>query len=161
MTASDSNDPPVLPPGSSDAEIAVAPSWKPLLWLAGGLAVAIGLGEVFLDLILEGLELLGEAIFYAVEGGEELLEDKIEEWFDLDPYHAEIITAWTLTPVKILLAVLALRGLWRLGRRKLFPRVRTYCRRQYRAVQLAWRALAWPFRILILLLFLGGLLILI
>lgn len=157
MTASDSNDPSLPPPEDS----AIKPSWKPLLWLTAGLGTVIALGEVFFDVLLEGLELLGEGIFYAVEGSEELLEDKIEEWFDLDPYHAEIVTAWALTPVKLVLGVLILMWLWRLGQRKLFPRVRRYFNRQYHAVQLAWRALWWPYRILMILAISGGLLILI
>jgi hypothetical protein len=140
---------------------AVAPSWKPLLWLAGGLTVLIVLGEVFFDVLLEGLELLGEVIFFAVEGSEEHLEDKIEEWFDLDPYHAEIVTAWTMTPFKILLAIFVLRWLWRRAHGKLFPRIAAYIKRQYTAVRLAWQLLAWPFKILAVAAALGGLLILI
>lgn len=161
MTASDSKDSPTLPTTSSPADSPVEPSWKPLFWTVGFLAVVIGLWEVFFDLILEGLEFIGEAIFFAVEGSEELLEDKIEEWFDLDPYHAEIVTAWSLTPLKLLLALLALRWLWRLGRRKIFPKAASFLKRQYRAVRLAWQNLSWAYKSLILLAFLGGLLVLI
>lgn len=161
MTAADSKEPPILPRQDSEADSAVEASWKPLIWAAAGLAAMIGLGEVFFDLILDGLEVLGEGIFYAVEGSEELLEDKIEEWFGLDPYHAEIVTAWTLTPVKLLLAFAALRWLWGLGRRKLFPKIVAYLKRQCRAVFLAWQDLAWFSKAFVVLALLGGVLILI
>jgi hypothetical protein len=138
---------------------AVEPSWKPLLWFAGGLTLLIVLGEVFFDVFLEGLEFLGEGIFFVVEGSEEHLEDKIEEWFDLDPYHAEIVTAWTMTPFKILLAIFALKWLWRFAHSKLFPKTVAYIKRQYTAVLLAWQVLAWPFKILAAVVALGGLLL--
>ena len=124
-----------LPPSRSTAA-EVQPSWKPLIGFAAGLAAVIALGEVFFDLALEGLEMLGHGIFYAVEGSEELLEDKIEEWFDLDPYHAEIATAWLTTPIKLLLAFSIVRALWRLGRWRLFPKLAAYLKRQWAAVRL-------------------------
>jgi hypothetical protein len=151
----------ILTTRNIEAVPAVEPSWKPLFWLVGGLALIIALGEMFFEFILELLETLGEAIFYVVEGSEELLEDKIEEWFDLDPYHAEIVTAWSMTPLKLLLAVLVLRWLWRLGRARLFPRIAAYSKRQYASVRLAWDALAWPYKLLLATGILGGLLILI
>jgi hypothetical protein len=161
MTDPDSKEPFVLSASNLETSPPVEPSWKPLIWLVGGLAIAIALGEIFFELILELFETLGEAVFYAVEGSEELLEDKIEEWFDLDPYHAEIVTAWSISPLKILIAVLLLRWLWKLARRKLFPKAATYCRKQYTAVRLAWDTLPWLYRILLGLGLLGGLLILI
>jgi hypothetical protein len=161
MTDPDLKDQPIFPSPDFESAPNVEPSWKPLLWLVGGLAVAIGLGEIFFELILEGLEMLGEGVFYVVEGSEELLEDKIEEWFELDPYHAEIVTAWTMTPVKLLLAFIALKWLWRFSHNKLFPKIAAYIKRQYTAVQLAWRALAWPFKILIAIAAVGGLVVLI
>lgn len=154
--------PPIASPHTdADAAPVVEPSWKPLLWFGGILAVIIGLEEVFFELILEVLEMIGEGIFFVVEGSEELLEDKIEEWFELDPYHAEIVTAWTLSPVKLFLAFLALRWLWRHSRLKLFPKIRAYLHRQYTAVRLAWQALAWYYKILLALAVLGVLAILI
>jgi hypothetical protein len=161
MADSDSKEPLVLPTSNLEAAPSVEPSWKPLLWLVGGLAIVIALGEIFFDLLLELLEMLGEGIFYVVEGSEEVLEDKIEEWFDLDPYHAEVVTAWSMSPIKILLAFLVLRWLWKLGRRKLFPKIAAYAKRHYTAVRLAWETLAWPYRILLAAGLLGGLLILI
>lgn len=161
MTNSDSKDQPIFPVPNFEVSPNVEPSWKPLLWFVGGLAVVIGLGEIFFELILEGLEMLGEGIFYAVEGSEELLEDKIEEWFELDPYHAEIVTAWTMTPIKLLLAFFALKWLWRFSHGKLFPKVAAYIKRQYTAVRMAWQTLAWPFRILIAVAAIGGLVIII
>ncbi|MGZ8216030.1 hypothetical protein [Methylomagnum sp.] len=161
MATPDSKDPPVPPSPHADAAPAVEPSWKPLLWFGGGLAIIIGLGEVFFDLLLEVLEMFGEAIFFAVEGSEEILEDKIEEWFELDPYHAEIVTAWTMSPVKLFLAFLALRWLWRHSHSKLFPKIRAYLHRQYTAVRLAWQALAWYYKIPLVVVVLGILVILI
>ncbi len=142
---------------SPETEAPVEPSWKPLLWLVGGLTVIIALGEVFFDVLLEILEFIGEGIFFVVEGSEEHLEDKIEEWFDLDPYHAEIVTAWSMTPLKILLAIFALKWLWRLAHGKLFPRFMAYLKRQYTAVRLAWDILAWPFKALVAVALLGAL----
>ena len=121
----------------------------------------IALGEIFFDLLLEVLELIGNSLFFVVEGSEELLEDKIEDWFDLDPYHAEIVTAWSFTPLKLLTAFLILRWLWKLARKKLFPRIATHAGREYAKVRLAWDGLAWPYRILLAASLLGGLLILI
>jgi hypothetical protein len=153
---------PSIPSSRSSESIAdIQPSWKPLFWLAAGLAVVIGLGEVFFDLALEGLGMLGHGIFYAVEGSEELLEDKIEEWFDLDPYHAEIVTAWTMTPVKLLLAFLVLRALWRLGRKRFFPQLAAYAKRQYAAVRLAWKVLGWPLKVLVGVVAVGALAVLV
>ncbi len=151
----------IYPSHDREKIISVKPSWKPLFWLVAGLALVIGLGEVFFDLILEGLGTLGQAIFYSVEGSEELLEDKIEDWFDLDPYHAEIVTAWTMTPIKILFAFLAVRAVWRVGHKRLFPKLAAYVKRQYTAVRLAWRALGWPFKILVGAVALGALAVLV
>lgn len=161
MAEPDSKEPITLAPRKAEPDPTVEPSWKPLLWLAGSLTVIIALGEVFFELLLDLLETLGEAVFFAVEGSEELLEDKIEEWFDLDPYHAEIVTAWSMTPLKLLLAFLLLRWLWRMGRTRLFPRVAAYGKRQYASVGLAWQELAWPYKVLLAAGILGGLLILI
>lgn len=136
------------------------PSWKPLFWMLGSVAALVALGEIFFEALLEGLEMVGEGIFLLVEGSEEHLEDKIEEWFDLDPFHAELITAWTLIPVKIALAVLVLRWLWRTASGRLWPKVKTFLHRQWAAVRLAWRLLAWPFKVLVAAVALGGLLVL-
>jgi hypothetical protein len=162
MTDLDSTkEPNLFPSRHLETSPDVTPSWKPLFWFAGILTALIALGEVFFDVLLEGLEFVGEGIFFVVEGSEEHLEDKIEEWFDLDPYHAEIVTAWTMTPFKILLAIFVLRWLWRLAHGKLFPKAMAYIKRQYTAVRLAWQMLAWPFKILVAVAALGGLIILI
>ena len=156
MTDPESKDA-AVPSAAALDEPPVEPSWKPLLWLVGGLAVVVGLGEVLFDLLLDILELIGEGIFFVVEGSEEHLEDKIEEWFDLDPFHAEIVTAWSLTPVKILLAILALKWLWRKAHSKLIPRIVARLKRQQLAVRLAWRLLAWPYKALLAVAVLGAL----
>jgi hypothetical protein len=127
----------------------IEPSWRPLYWFIAVLALLIGLGEVFFDLILEAAELVAEAAFYTVEGSEELLEDRIEEWLDLDPYHAEIVTAWTMTPLKILLVIVVLRWLWVLLRKKWLPLWLAHLNRHYLAVRAAWQELFWPYRIAI------------
>ena len=155
------SDPNARIPAAPDSGIPVEPSWRPLLWVAGCLAAIIGLGEFFLDVVLEVLELIGEGIFFVVEGSEEHLEDKIEEWFDLDPFHAEIVTAWGMTPVKLLLGFLVLRWLWRKAHSQLLPRVVAYLKRQVRAVLLAWGELPWPYKAMIAMAAFGALAVLI
>lgn len=140
---------------------AVQPSWRPLLILVGILWILLEFAEALFEFLLEMLELFGKGIFFAVEGSEELLEDKVEEWLDLDPYHAEMLTAWTTTPLKLLAALLILRWLWKLARAKLFPRIAAFAQRQILAVRLAWDVLAWSYRILLAVGILGVLIILI
>ncbi|SMF95976.1 hypothetical protein SAMN02949497_3354 [Methylomagnum ishizawai] len=146
MSDSDSEAP--ARPAATEPELPVQPSWTPLYWFLGFVALAFILEEALFEFILEILEFIGDSIFFVVEGSEEHLEDQIEEWFDLDPYHAEIVTAWTLTPVKILAGLLLLRWLWRKARRQWFPKIAAFFRRQYRAVRLAWNLLAWPYKLL-------------
>lgn len=159
MTDFDPND--SVPDQPATLPTDVEPSWKPLFWVLGIVMLMLILEEVFFEIILEIFEFIGEAIFFVVEGSEEHLEDKIEEWFELDPYHAEIVTAWSLTPVKIFLGFLALRWLWKLMRRRLFPWIAASYRRHSSAVRLAWRLLFWPYKILAVVVTLGILVILI
>jgi hypothetical protein len=128
---------------------AVEPSWKPLLWWAGGLAALVLLWELLFDALLD----VGETLFLVlVEGPEELLEDQIEEWLkerfphDAD-YYSEMITALGLTPFKIVLGLLLLRWLWAHTRRSLAPKALAFLRRQWLSVWLAWKALGWPYKL--------------
>jgi hypothetical protein len=149
-----------IPSESPAADRDIQPSWKPLLWFVVGLTVLIAAAEILFDILLETLELIGEAIFYLVEGGEELfIEDKIEEWFDLDARDAELITAWTITPLKILLAFFIVRWIWRFAHGKFIPKALRWSMRHYTAVRLAWQQLAWPFKALLVIGAISGLLI--
>jgi hypothetical protein len=141
----------------------VEPSWKPLLWLIGGLVVLIGLGELLIDVLLD----MAETLFLVlVEAPEEILEDQIEDWLkvhvphDADVY-SERIAFYGLTPIKILTGVILARWLWRHSHSNLFPKFRAYLYRQYTAVRLAWQALAWYYKILTGMAVLGVLAILI
>jgi hypothetical protein len=129
---------------------AVAPSWKPLLWLVGGVAALVLLGELLFETLLE----VGETLFlYLVEGPEEVLEDHLEAWLtqhyphDADRY-SEMITAFGVTPIKILTAVLLLRWLWTHTHTSLLPKSRAFLKRQSLAVWLAWKALPWYYKLL-------------
>ena len=131
-------------PGAA-AALPVQPSWKPLLWLVGGVLAAVLLWELLFDAMLE----LGEFLFLTlVEGPEEVLEDYIEEWLkEYHPhqadYYSEMITAIGLTPVKILTGLLLLRWLWKRPRHRFMA----FLRRQSLAVWLAWKALPWYYRL--------------
>ena len=134
----------------SAQEAAVEPSWKPLLWLAGGVAALVLLGELLFDAALE----FGEFLFLTlVEAPEELLEDYIEDWLKAyDPHQAdrysEMATAIGLTPVKIATGLVFLRWAWAHTRRSLAPKAQAFLRRQSLAVWLAWRALPWRRKLL-------------
>jgi hypothetical protein len=151
------------PPGD---EAEVEPSWKPLYWVLGSLALVIGLGEILLELGFHLLDFLmgaGETVYLAlVEAPEELLEDQIENWLEQHFPHdagrySEIVTAVGLTPVKILLGLLLARWLWRKAHSEAAPRIEAYIKRQYRSVLLAWKLLAWPYKALIGLVVFGSL----
>ncbi|WP_434129951.1 hypothetical protein [Methylocaldum sp. GT1BB] len=138
------------------------PSWKPLLWFGIGLVAVIASAELIFELILDILELLGDAIFILVEGGEEILiEDKLEDWFDLSPRHAELITAWTITPLKILLAIVTVRWLWRYSRTRLIPALMRWIKKQLKILRLSWSALWWPWKGVVLSMLIGSLFVLI
>ena len=168
MTDYDSNQSPFPSSETLPVSPPVEPSWKPLLWVVGGLVMVIGLWEVFLELGLNLfeilLEILEKAWLILIEAPEEFLEDLLESWLknhfphEADRY-SEIVTAIGLTPLKILLIILLLRWLWGLAHGKLIPRFAAYVKRQYTAVHLAWQALGWPVKILIGLAAVGGLLV--
>lgn len=143
------------------ADIPENPGWKPLAWFAGIIVLLIALGEVLVLFGWELLELIGEGIFLAVEGSEEFLEDAVESWFGLQPWEAEMYTAWTTTPIKLLLAFLVLRALWRWKKRKLFPAIKRWVLRQWLIIRLSWRGLWWPWKAGVMTVVLGLLLILI
>jgi hypothetical protein len=138
------------------------PGLKPLLWFGGGLIALIAFADLILDLTLNLLDLLVDVLFILVEGSEELfIEDKLEDWFDLSPRHAELITAWTLTPLKILLAIFALRWLWRYCRTRLVPAMIRWARKQLTMLRLSWSALWWPWKGVVVSMVIGSLLVLI
>lgn len=156
-----SNDPDTKPIPSIEPNAAleepIRPSWKPLWWLLGGLALIIGLGELFLEFGMNLLELLVELVEHLwlvlIEAPEEFLEDLIAEWLDnhfphdADRY-SEIITAFGLMPLKVILVLLLLRWIWVHARSKLVPRSLAWLRRRVTEVRLAWQQLAWPYRVL-------------
>jgi len=152
---------------NSDAENAgtdpqLEPGWKPLLWFGIGLVALIASAELIFDLIPEILELLGDTIFILVEGSEEIfIEDKLEDWFDLSPRHAELITAWTVTPLKLLLGIFTLRWLWRYSRTKLIPALMRWVKKQLKILSLSWSALWWPWKGVVVSMLIGSLLVLI
>jgi len=146
---------------SSDLPELENPGWKPLLWLAGVIVLLVVLGEVLVVFGWELLELLGEGIFYVAEGSEEFLEDAVEKWFDLHPWEAERYTAWAMLPVKLLLAFLVLRTLWRWKKRKVFPAVKRWAQRQWLLIRLSWRSVWWPWKALLIIVAAGFLAILI
>lgn len=138
------------------------PSWKPLLWFGIGLVAVTASAELIFELILDIMELLGDAIFILVEGGEEILiEDKLEDWFDLSPRHAELITAWTITPLKILLGIVTVRWLWRYSRTMLIPALMRWIKKQLKILRLSWSALWWPWKGVVLSMLIGSLFVLI
>ncbi len=138
------------------------PGWKPLLWFGAGLVAVIGFADLIFDLFLDALALLGDVIFIVVEGSEELfIEDKLEVWFDLSPRHAELITAWTITPLKILLGIFALRWLWRYCRTRLVPALTRWIRKQFTILRLSWSALWWPWKGVVVSMLIGSLFVLI
>jgi hypothetical protein len=151
-------------------EESIQPSWKPMIWLLTSLFVLIGLGELVLefglDVLQALLDILENIYLVLVEAPEEILEDYIEEWLrhhyphEADRY-SELITAIGLTPVKILVGLLLLRWGWRYSRRKFLPQIKLWGLKQIWAVRLAWRQLAWPFKIVLLASILGGLILLI
>jgi len=127
-------------------DIPEAPGWKPLAWFAGILVSLIALGELLIEFSWELLELIGEGIFLAVEGSEEFLEDAVEGWFGLDPWEAEMYTAWAMTPVKLFVAFLLLRALWRWKKRKLFPVIKRWLVRRWLILKRSWAQLWWPWK---------------
>ena len=137
-----------LAPAVQDA--AVEPSWKPLLWLLGGIAALVLLGELLFDVLLE----FGEFLFLTlVEAPEEFLEDYIEDWLKAyDPHEAdrysEMVTAIGLTPVKIVTGLIFLRWVWMHTRRSLIPKAQAFLKRHSLAVWLAWCALPWHRKLL-------------
>jgi hypothetical protein len=138
------------------------PSWKPLLWFGIGLVAVIASAELIFELILNLVDLLGDTIFILVEGSEEIfIEDKLEDWFDLSPRHAELITAWTITPLKILLGILTVKWLWRYSRTKLFPAFARWIKKQLNILRLSWSALWWPWKGVVVTMLLGSLFVLI
>jgi len=141
----------------------VQPSWTPLYWFVGALTVLIVLGEFFLDIVLEVIETLRLVL---IEAPEEMLEDLLADWlkqhFPQDAHrYSEVTTAIGLTPLKIVLILLAVRWGWRYGRRTLWPRLKRWTGLRYLEVRLAWGELAWPYRLLAGLILLGLLVILI
>jgi hypothetical protein len=135
----------------------IKPSFKPLLWFLGGLVLLIGLGEVLLEFGLNLFELMLDVIEHVwlvlIEAPEEFLEGLIEDWLkqhyphDADRY-SEIITAFGLTPLKILLVFLLLRWGWCHSRVKLIPRGVAWFKRRVAETRLAWLYLAWPYKVL-------------
>jgi hypothetical protein len=151
-----------LPPRSEgDVPELENPGWKPLLWLAGAIVLIVALGEVLVVFGWELLELIGEGIFYIVEGSEEFLEDAVESWFHLHHWEAERYTAWAMLPVKLLLAFLVLRMLWRWKKRTVFPAVKLWAQRQWLLIRLSWRGVWWPWKALLIVVAVGFLMILI
>jgi len=144
------------------ADTQLKPSWTPLLWLAISMIVLIALAELLFEFALEALHLIGEGIFYLVEGSEEvLIEDTIESLFHLSAREAELITAWTINPLKLLLAFFLIRWLWRVSRTKLIPALLDWAKKQWRVQRLAWSVLSWPWKTLVIALLVGGLFVLI
>ncbi len=137
------------------------PGWKPLLWFLGSIIALIVLGEVLLEFGWELVEAVGEGIFLAVEGSEEFLEDAVEDWFHLEPWEAEMYTAWTMSPVKLFFAFLILRALWRWNKRKGFPAIKRWVAHQWLLVKLSWRGVWWPWKGLMIMAGVGMLMVLI
>lgn len=122
------------------------PGWKPLLWFLGFILALIVLGEVLLEFGWELIQAVAEGIFYVVEGSEEFLEDAVEEWFGLEHWEAERYTAWSTMPLKLLLAFVILRAIWRWKQRKVFPAIKRWVQRQWLLVRLSWRGIWWPWK---------------
>ncbi|QSA96674.1 hypothetical protein [Methylococcus sp. EFPC2] len=127
-------------------DIPANPGWKPLAWFAGIILLLIGLGEVLVVFGWELLELIGEGIFLAVEGSEEFLEDAVEGWFGLEPWEAEMYTAWVTSPIKLVLAFFILRAIWRWKKRKVLPAAKRWLARRWLIIRLSWRGLWWPWK---------------
>ncbi|MGX2039551.1 hypothetical protein ACWJKU_05370 [Methylocaldum sp. MU1018] len=159
---SDATDKPNSGLENSETDTELKPGWKPLLWFGISLVIAVVAAELILEFSFQILELLGSAIFFIVEGSEEIfIEDKLEDWFDLSPRHAELITAWTMTPLKILLGILVLRWFWRYSRTRLVPALARWIKKQLRILNLSWSALWWPWKGLIVSMLIGSLFVLI
>jgi hypothetical protein len=137
------------------------PGCKPFLWFVGSIVALIVLGEVLLEFGWELAELIGEGIFYVVEGSEEFLEDAVEDWFQLEPWEAEMYTAWSMLPVKIFLGLVVLRALWLWKKRKVWPLFKAWAGRKWWLVRLSWRGIWWPYKLLISIFGLGVMVILI
>jgi len=147
-----------LDPSLHEEEVIEA-SWKPLLWLGGILLSLVALWEIFLELGIHIFSFLLQVIEHLwlvlIEAPEELLEDKIEDWLkvhfphDAD-YYSEIVTAFGLMPVKALLVVFLLKWLWNHSRTTLLPKVKRWLYIRVSEVKLAWAALAWPYKVLII-----------
>jgi hypothetical protein len=145
-------------PRALDESGDIQPSWKPLLWFLGGLAVLLGLWEVLLEFGLNLFELIFDILenvwLVLIEAPEEFLEDLIAEWLDnhfphdADRY-SEIITAFGLTPLKIFLVFLILRWAWRHSRERLIPRIVAWFRHRVAEVRLAWFYLPWMYKVLL------------
>ncbi len=122
----------------------------------------IAFADLIFDLTLSLLDVLWNVLYTLVEGSEELfIEDKLEDWFDLSPRHAELITAWTLTPLKILFAIFALRWLWRYSRTRLIPALIRWTRKQLTLLRLSWSALWWPWKGVVVSVLIGSLFVLV
>lgn len=169
MTDTDNDTPPSSPPTLPDAG-QVTPSWKPLAWALGIIGLAVILGEFALELVIDLLELIFDVVenmyLVLVEAPEEILEDYIEQWLE-EHYpqdasrYSEMVTAIGLTPVKILVGLVLLRALLTYGREHGLPRLRRWLQRHYLSVRLAFRLLAWPYKIVAALVVLGILVVLI
>lgn len=150
------NDNPLSPPPTPTDTGEVTPSWKPLGWALGILGIAVILGEFALELVIDLLELIFDVVeniyLVLVEAPEEILEDYIEQWLE-EHYpqdasrYSEMVTAIGLTPVKLLVGLVLLRNLWKYGREHGFPRIGRWLKRHYLSVRLAFRLLAWPYKI--------------
>ena len=130
---------------------AIQPSWKPLFWLIGVILGLILLGEFLLEFILEAVETLWLIL---IEAPEEFLEDLLAEWlknhFPRDAHrYSEITTAIGLTPLKIVLVLVAARWGWKYSRAHVWPRVRKWFHLRYSEVKYAWLELNWFYRTLV------------
>ncbi len=170
MSASDSNPSSATPTPQSTDLGPIQPSWKPLYWLVGGLLSLFLLWEIFLEFGLHLFEILFEILekiwLVLIEAPEEFLEDMLADWLknhfphDAERY-SEITTAIGLTPLKLLLIFLAARWGWRYGKAHLWPRIKRWFRIRYLEVKLAWDELAWPYRIVGVVVLMGLLVIII
>ena len=155
-----------MPPGAEG----ITPSWKPLWWTLGTLGVLVGLGEFALEFVLDMLELIFDLFenlyLVLIEAPEEILEDYIEEWLgehfpqDASRY-SEMVTAIGLTPLKLLVGFVLLKNLWRYSMQYGLPWVIRRVKRHYQSVRLAIGLLAWPYKVLAIVVLSGLLLVLI
>ncbi|TSA02133.1 MAG: hypothetical protein D4R76_08140 [Methylococcus sp.] len=148
----------------------IQPSWKPLIYFAGGLGLLVVLWEVFLELGIHIFEFLFEVLekiwLVLVEAPEEFLEDKLADWLKSHFAHeaerySEVATALGLTPLKIFLVFFFGRMAFRFLKTKAWPRIKVWTLVRMTEVRLAFNELAWPYRILGGLVLLGVLIILI